>query len=262
MEHMGLDERRQRAEIERIGAEYRRRNQEIPADFYSLERPANRFLVQRTIDRAHRWLRELGFFERGDPTTLDVGCGAGDWLVAFLRDWGLPARSLAGIDLMPDRIEAARRALTRVGTPSGSGAAVDLRCGDATHLPWPDASFDLVVQSTLFTSVLYGAMRRAIAEEMVRVLRPGGFLLWHDFFLNNPRNRNVRGVRAREIQALFSGCDVSLRRVTLVAPLARAIVPLSWRLAVWLEAFPLLRSHYLGVIRVLNRALLLWILVE
>ena len=37
--------------------------------------------------------------------------------------------------------------------------------------------------------------------------------------MDNPRNPNVRGIRADEIRALFPRCDISLRRVTLAPPI-------------------------------------------
>ena len=92
-------------------------------------------------------------------------------------------------------------------------------------------------------------MRRDVAAEILRVLRPGGVVVWYDFFVDNPRNPNVRGVHRRQIRALFHGCDVGLSRVTLAPPLARRIVPISWGAAMAIEACRLLNTHYLGVIR-------------
>jgi hypothetical protein len=84
---------------------------------------------------------------------------------------------------------------------------------------------------------------------MLRVLAPGGAILWYDFFVDNPSNPHVRGVRRREIEALFPGCRVSLRRATLAPPLARRIVPVSWNLAALLESLRVLDTHYFGMIR-------------
>jgi hypothetical protein len=60
---------------------------------------------------------------------------------------------------------------------------------------------------------------------------------------------NVRGIAAREIQRLFPGCSVNLRRVTLAPPLTRRLASRSWLACSLLEAIPLLRTHFLGVIR-------------
>jgi hypothetical protein len=84
---------------------------------------------------------------------------------------------------------------------------------------------------------------------MLRVLAPGGAIFWYDFFVDNPANPNVRGVRRREIETLFPGCQVELRRATLAPPLAQRVVPVSWILGTVLESLRVFDTHYLGVIR-------------
>lgn len=219
-------------EADRILEELRRREREVAADFYSLDRPANRFLRQGQERALLKALEEIGLLT--EKRVLEVGCGSGNWL-EMLKG----AASLFGIDLDPGR--AARAAARFPGA--------DIRSGDASRLPWESGSFDIVLQSTVFSSILDSDMRRAVASEMLRVLAPGGAILWYDFFVNNPSNSHVRGVRRREIEALFPGCRVALSRVTLAPPLARRIVPVSWRLAALLESLRVLDTHYMGVIR-------------
>ena len=84
---------------------------------------------------------------------------------------------------------------------------------------------------------------------MLRVTKPDGLILWYDFLYDNPKNPDVRGVRKREIQRLFPGCSVGLRKVTLAPPIVRRLAARAWWLCTILEAIPLLRTHYLGVIR-------------
>jgi ubiquinone/menaquinone biosynthesis C-methylase UbiE len=182
-----------------------------------------------------------------DKTILDVGCGGGQGLVDF-ESWGARRQNLAGIDLLD---ESARLARARLGT--GERAA-DIRAGNAAELPWPDETFDIVNQSTMFTSILSDALRKAIADEMVRVARPGGVILWYDFRVNNPVNQHVRRVGAREIRSLFPGCEVHLRLITLAPPVARRLVPLSWVGALMLESLRIFNTHYFGVIRLPPRA--------
>lgn len=122
----------------------------------------------------------------------------------------------------------------------------DLRVGDACELPWADAMFDVVTQFTLFTSILDTGVKRRIASEMLRVLKPDGMILWYDFRYNNPRNANVRGIEAKEVRQLFPGCGVTLEKVTLAPLIARWVVPVSWLAALVLEKIPVLRTHYLG----------------
>lgn len=76
---------------------------------------------------------------------------------------------LVGVDLMHARRVAARER---------SGAALLQASGSA--LPFADASFNLVCQNVVFSSIVDDATRRATACEMLRVLRPGGSMLWYD----------------------------------------------------------------------------------
>lgn len=166
---------------------------------------------------------------------LEVGCGHGDNLLELLRLGFAPERLVAN-ELLPERAAAARARLP---------AAVRLLEGDATQLAWPDASFDLVVQSTVFSSLLDAAFRTRLAQCMWRWLRPGGAVLWYDFTVNNPRNPDVRGVPLAEVRRLFPGGRIDARRITLAPPIARRVVKLhpgAW----WLfNTLPLLRTHVL-----------------
>jgi len=92
-------------------------------------------------------------------------------------------------------------------------------------------------------------MKEQLASEMCRVLKRDGLLLWYDYHMNNPSNPDVKGVKRREIYALFPDCDIHLQRITLAPPIARRLAPLSWLLCYVLSKIPWLCSHYIGVIR-------------
>lgn len=224
-------------EADRIVSEYRRRDRAIDPDTYALWRPVNLFFQQ---GRARATLDELGrrgVFPLGDRRILDVGCGRGSGLVQ-LEEWGARRDRLAGIDLLPDRVDEARARL----------AGADLRVGDASALPWPDAHFDIVCQATVFSSILDDTLQDRVAAEMRRVLRPDGVIVWYDFRYDNPANPHVRGVRKERIARLFPGMSCRLRRVTLAPPLARRLVPLTWTGATLLERLVVLNTHYVAVL--------------
>lgn len=224
------------AEVERIRSEYQRRAREIAPDFYSWGRPANHFLHCQTCRAAIGALQREKMFPLEGLAAADIGCGSGSWLLEFSQ-WN--AARLSGIDLDETRIGQARAKLPRA----------DLHVGDAGHLPWAGESFDVVSQFTLFTSILDSHLKRNIAAEMLRILKPSGAILWYDFRVNNPGNPNVRGIPAAEIRSLFPDCVVKLTAVTLAPPIARRVVPLSWIAGLMLECVPVLRTHYLGIIR-------------
>ena len=92
-----------------------------------------------------------------------------------------------------------------------------------------------------------GLQQAAMAAEMRRVLRPGGLIVWYDFW-TNPTNPQVRGIRPDEVRRLFPGCRCQFRRVTLAPPLARRLVRLSWTSALLLEKLRLLNTHDLAII--------------
>jgi ubiquinone/menaquinone biosynthesis C-methylase UbiE len=226
------------SDLARISAEYGRRARELPADFYSWSKPANLLLHQQTMRGCVRMLHRAALFPLKNSRILDVGCGNGTWLLEFMQ-WGADPSALCGIDLLPERLQGARHRIPQA----------DIRAGSASELPWPDESFDLVSQFTVFTSILDPTLKQDLASEMLRVLRPGGSVLWFDFRVSNPSNPHVRGIGAAEIRRLFAGCEVELSSVLLAPPLARLITKLSWPLAECLHAVPLLRTHYAGLIR-------------
>jgi len=107
--------------------------------------------------------------ERG--TLLDVSCGGGQLLVALAED-AVRFTSLAGIDLSHTRVTAALRELA--ARPALEGR-VSIELGNADHpLPFPDASFDVVVCSAVLEHVVdvFGCM-----DELARVCRSGGCLI-------------------------------------------------------------------------------------
>ncbi|MES1245221.1 MAG: class I SAM-dependent methyltransferase [Acidobacteriota bacterium] len=226
------------SETDRILEEHRRRAREIPAGFYDLDKPANLFLRHGQERALRDALERSGLLPLAGRRLLEVGCGSGNWL-EILERFGARREGIAGIDLDPGRAAAC----------AARFPGADVQSGDASVLPWESGRFDLVFQSTVFSSILDPGMRRAVASEMLRVLAPGGAVLWYDFFVDNPANPNVRGVRRREIEALFPGCRVELRRAILAPPLARRIVPASWTAAAVLESLRVFDTHYLGMIR-------------
>lgn len=174
---------------------------------------------------------------------LEVGCGSGDLLRDFIK-WGARPENITGIELLPERVADAAHLCPK---------SMQICQGNAAALELPDETFDLVLQSTVFTSILDTDVKRQIASEMCRVLKPDGLILWYDYHMNNPRNPDVKGVKRREIHALFPKCEIRLQRITLAPPLSRLLAPYSWLLCYFLSKVPWLCTHYIGVIRKKSR---------
>jgi ubiquinone/menaquinone biosynthesis C-methylase UbiE len=225
----------------RVEDAYRRRQLwEAASDLYAPWNPATILATAQRKRMAALLMKELGVFPPHGARCLEVGSGCRGWL-GDLIDWGVREVDLHGIDLDPRRIAQARDAL-----PSA-----DLRVGDATSLPWDDGSFSLVVASTLFTSILEPAARWRAAREIVRVLAPGGCLLWYDFAVNNPRNPDVRRVSRDELRRLFPELRGRVQSCTLAPPLARRLVThasWTWAVAAGLEAVRVFHTHLLAIL--------------
>jgi len=225
------------AERERIVDEYERRDREVSEAYYSMTQPANMLMHFQTVRACTNLLGDAGLLPLSGRRILDVGCGTGGWLLQFAQCDADPAL-MSGIDLSRDRIDRAKRRLPQA----------DLRTGCASTLPWPDGHFDIVTQFEAFSSILSDEMKRDLAREMVRVLKPGGAILWLDFRVSKRSNQHVKAIREAEIRSLFSGCLVRTSSVLLAPPLARVLAPHYWTACELLHLLPLVRTHYAALV--------------
>ena len=227
------------AEEARIRKVYsKRKDTAFYSGLYSCFNPGHLFMAQERERRILGLLQQHGNEDLKSKNLLEIGCGGGHWLREFIK-WGALPENVVGIDLLEDRVAEARRLC-----PSG----VKIQCGSAAKLEFLDESFDLVLQSTVFTSILDSSLKQQVASEMMRVVKREGLILWYDYHVNNPRNSDVRGVKRREIYQLFPGCRIMLKRITLLPPLTRLLVPYSYLACYLLGKLPPLCTHYLGVI--------------
>lgn len=226
------------ADLQRLRQEYAARAQRpSERELYSPFNRANLFILQQRQRALLQLLQAGGFTPLHHQRILEIGCGEGGVLHEVLG-YGANPRQLGGGDLLWERVSRAHARLPHL----------PLACLDARHLPYPAATFDLALQFTVFSSILDPTLKAALAQELMRVLKPGGAVVWYDFWLN-PTNPQTRGIRPPEIRTLFPGCTLTLRRITLAPPLARRLVPLSWLCAALLEKIGLFNTHYLVLIR-------------
>ena len=204
-------------------------------DRYSWLQPDVWMTLQERQRAMLQLFRQQGLTDLARLRVLEVGCGAGGNLLELLR-LGFAPEHLAGAELLPERLAQARHVLP---------PAVRLWAGDASALDIAPASQHIVLQSTVFSSLLDDAFQQRLADAMWRWVAPGGGVLWYDFSVNNPRNRDVRGVPLARVRALFPQARVTARRITLAPPIARAACRLHPGLYPLLNALPLLRTHQL-----------------
>jgi ubiquinone/menaquinone biosynthesis C-methylase UbiE len=224
----------------RIRAAYAKREKDDAR--YSWFNPAYQLMIRECERRILARLKQIGFADLQSKSVLEIGCGRGYWLREFVK-WGARPENVTGIDLLMDRVVQARELC-----PAG----VRVHCGSAAQLPFSAESFDIVLQATVFTSILDRELQQAMAAEMLRVVKPDGIILWYDYHVNNPWNPDVRGIKRREIASLFPGCRIELERLTLLPPLTRFLAPYSYMACYLLEKISPLCTHYLGVIRKAN----------
>jgi SAM-dependent methyltransferase len=227
------------AEEARIRKVYsKRKDTAFYSGLYSCFNPGQLFMFQERERRILGLLQQHGYEDLESKKLLEIGCGSGHWLREFIK-WGARPENVVGIDVLEDRVAQARQLC-----PS----EIKIDCGSAVKLEFLDESFDLVLQSTVFTSILDSSLKQQVANEMMRVVKRQGLILWYDYHVNNPWNRDVRGVNRREIYQLFPGCRIELKRITLLPPLTRLLAPYSYLACYLLGKLPPLCTHYLGVI--------------
>ena len=141
----------------------------------------------RTLKRRVLAHAAIGRGER----VLDVGCGTGTLAIAAARE--APGVIVTGLDADPAILARARRKAAR------AGVEVRLDEGWSNALPYPDASFDLVL-STLFFHHLPDGAKRETAAEVVRVLRPGGRVVVAD--VGRPQGPLMRAAVRATVQLL------------------------------------------------------------
>src|SRR3954471_16816344 len=91
-------------------------------------------LEQYHFEKLHHLPRLIDFAAYRGKQVLDVGCGAGTDLIRFARGGAI----VTGVDLAASAIALARQNFAQ------QGLAADLREADGEHLPFADATFDLV----------------------------------------------------------------------------------------------------------------------
>jgi len=227
-----------RAEQKRVTQAYRQWHGGAALAKYAWHRPD---IVRQTAARA-RVLADLLPLTVGRDLSavraLDVGCGGG----AFLRqliDWGAQPAHLAGTELQQDRLDQAR-ARTAHGVRWHLGG-LDV---------FPDACMDLVSAHTVFSSILDEDLRRSLAGEMWRVLRPGGWTMIFDVRYASPRNAHVRKVTDVELLRFWPAANRHYRTLVLAPALGRSLAALPWLIPETLATLlPPLRSHFLYMAR-------------
>jgi len=120
--------------------------------------------------RTARELRPI--LERADARALDLCCGTGDLAFSLARNG---KAQITGADFSHTMLVRAR---AKAVAESNGSTPVPFFEADALHLPFADASFDLVTAAFGFRNL---ANYEAGLREILRVLKPGGTLAILEF---------------------------------------------------------------------------------
>jgi len=202
------------------------------------------YLPLQPIAFGYRWqqlrclanmLRTGGYEELEALSILDVGCGTGRLLGDLIGLGGEP-RLMCGVDIMEHRLE---KAISRY-------PAVNFLSTDGVTLPFRNESFDLVLQSVVFSSIGLPALQIKLATEMIRVLRPGGFIWWWDMFYTVLEAGN----QPLDPRKLFSDLPIRSKKVSWLPRPSEAIAKRRWRCTVgwFVDIFAAKPTHLAALI--------------
>ena len=127
-----------------------------------------------------------------NPKMLYVGVGGGMELLQFSY-FNRQKGGVIGVDVVDEMLEASRKNFVEAEAQNDwfKSEFVELKKGDAMHLPIEDNRIDVAAQNCLFNIFKADDLKKAIAE-MYRVLKPHGRLVMSDPTCEQPMNDELR----------------------------------------------------------------------
>jgi SAM-dependent methyltransferase len=217
-------------EIEEIEKRYKRRKNSHAGE------KAARYsaLIVEEREKIYGNILTREFTDLRDKRMIEIGAGSGANIPFFLGA-GFAASNIEANELLSDRVHSFK----------GNFPEIRLHEGNALDLD-ENNKYDLVFQSTVFSSILDDNFRAELAQKLLRLLKPSGFILSYDFVYNNPSNPDVKKFTKEDIERNFPDCTYEFFKVTLAPPVGRRVPALYKFLN---TAFPFLRTHMITVIK-------------
>jgi len=137
---------------------------------------------------------------RGDEKILDVGCGRGLLLIGAAKR--IKSGKATGTDIWnpQDLSGNSADAVKENAKLEGVLDKVRIENHDARKLPYPDASYDVVVSSLALHNIPDEEGREQAVREIWRVLKPGGKLVIHDIFKSSEYAKVLGELGAQNIE--------------------------------------------------------------
>jgi hypothetical protein len=220
-------------EIERIQEAYTKRQHDKRI---VLNEKKFHFNYYMTAERELKYLEIIKskFEDTKELKLLEIGAGSGYNLYFFARH-GFQLKNIWANELLEDRFKA-----LSINFPNCTlieGNALDIK---------PGVKFNVILQSTVFSSILSAEIKKKMADKLLGLLDDNGIILSYDFLFDNPKNKDVKGIPKKEIQKLFDkSSKIKFTKVTLAPPVGRRIGKLYPLVN---SLFPFLRTHCIATI--------------
>lgn len=151
---------------------------------------------------ATNWLLEKAEIKPASKV-LEVACNMGTTMLLVAERYGC---EVVGIDLDEAALEKARENIREKHLED----KLSVVCGSAFELPFPAASFDVVINEAMLTMLIGEDKDRAL-KEYARVLKPGGVLLTHDVVFREEDQK----IQQELIAGLSKAINVHVEPLTL-----------------------------------------------
>jgi hypothetical protein len=220
-------------EIDLIKQRYEKRKSVLPGSKHKTSFHFDYFM-QSEREMIYLKIIKSIFAGRDDIKLIEIGAGMGTNIYFFLKH-GIKSQNIYANELLDDRLKVLHENLP----------FIQIIPGDASKLEYQN-EFDIVFQSTVFTSILNIDLKTEIAERMWKMKKENGIVLWYDFIYDNPNNKDVKGISKKEILQLFPNAqNVTFYPVTLAPFIGRRTGKFYHHINMF---FPLLRTHIIALI--------------
>ena len=165
---------------------------------------------------------------------LDFGCGEG-FIMEQLVNCGAGQNQLTGVDISEKRIKKAKSRFESLRF---------LHIED--KIPFSDDKFTIIVISTVFSSIIGNSNRVFWAQEIDRVLKKGGVIIFYDMKVNNPFNFKTKKISKKELHHLFKNYSINTKSLTVLPQLSRMISLVSPNIYPFLTKLRFLHTHHIA----------------
>lgn len=219
-------------ETERIKKHYQDYTNNLTVDINSTHAIYNNQIVKERLNLFKQIIASK-FKNTEKLKFMEIGAGAGS-NIPFFSSMGIIDENIYANELVEDRSQKLKLNFPNIHVLPGDALQLDM-----------ENTFDIVFQSTVFTSILDLNFKKKLAKNLWKMTKTDGIVLWYDFMYDSPNNKSVKGIDKSEIKLLFNESkNIDFFKVTLAPPIGRRFQ----NLYSFLNSFSFLRTHVIAVI--------------